>query len=124
MSHDDAASAAVAWLLSRASLMAPEDLPAAADEAARRMGAAGCRIYLVSRDQRGLRPLQGRGTSEELLSLDGSLPGRAFRLSEVVVGTTNGARLWLPLLGGSERLGVCQLEVDDEADLERLLSPA
>jgi hypothetical protein len=123
VSRDDAVSAAVAWLLSRASLMAPEDLPAAADEAARRMGAAGCRIYLVSRDQRGLRPLQGRGTCDELLTLDGSLPGRAFRLSEVVAGTSNGARLWLPLLGGAERLGVCQLEVHDEADLEQLLEP-
>jgi serine/threonine protein phosphatase PrpC len=114
----------VAWLMGRSHLMAPEDLPAAADEAVRRLGAQGCRIHLVTRDQRALRPLLGRGLADEVLSLEGTVPGRAFRMSEVVASTTSGARLWVPLLDGTDRLGVLQVEVCDEADLESLRRPA
>ena len=124
MGQAEAVPAVLAWLMTQSHLMAPEDLPRTAEAAARRLGAAGCRIYLVTRDQRALRPLLGRPRSEESLSLDGTLPGRAFRLSEVVAGTTDGARLWVPLLDGTERLGVLALEVQDEADLEELRRPA
>jgi hypothetical protein len=124
VAQDDLLSSVVAWLMSRSHLMAPEDLPQATDEAARRLGGQSCQIHLVTRDQRALRPLAGRGATGEALSLEGTLPGRAFRTSEVVVSTTNGARLWVPLLDGTERLGVLQLEVADEADLEPLRLPA
>ena len=124
MGEDDLLSGVVAWLMGRSHLMAPEDLPEAAQVAARRLGATACQIHLVTRDQRSLRPLLARGTNDEVLGLEGTLPGRAFRLSEVVPSTTNGTRLWVPLLDGTERLGVLQVEVADEADLERLRSPS
>ncbi len=124
MVQGDVVPSVVAWLMAQSHLMAPEELPAAADEAARRLGALGCRLYVVTRDQRALRPLLARGLADELLSLDGTLPGRAFRLSEVVVSTTDGARLWVPLLAGTDRVGVCQLEVAQEADFDRLRLPA
>jgi hypothetical protein len=120
---DPVLAGVIAWLMARSHLMAPEDLPGAAEEAARRLGATACQIHLVTRDQRALRPLLGRGTGGDALSLEGTLPGRAFRLSEVVAGTSNGTRLWVPLLDGTERLGVLQLDVDAEADLERLWAP-
>ena len=123
MEQSDALPAVVTWLMGRSHLMPPEQLPDAADEAARRLGALGCRIHLVTRDQRALRPLLGRGHADEVLGLEGTLPGRAFRMSEVVAGATNGVRLWIPLLDGTDRLGVLQLEVADEADLELLRSP-
>ena len=124
MAQDDLLPGVVAWLMGRSHLMAPEDLPAAADEAARRLGAQSCAIHLVTRDQRSLRPLAGRGSSDAVLSLEGTLPGRAFRLCEVVPSTANGMRLWVPLLDGIERLGVLQVEVADEAELEPLRGPA
>ena len=124
MGEDHRLSGVVAWLMARSHLMAPEELPGAADEAARRLGATACHIHLVTRDQRALRPLLGRGAVDEVLSLDGTLPGRAFRLSEVVASTTNGFRLWVPLLDGTERLGVLQVEVADEADLQPLRRPS
>jgi hypothetical protein len=117
-------ASALAELVGASHLMAPEDLPAAADEAARRLGALGCRIHLVTRDQRALRPLLGRGRTDESASLEGTLAGRAFRHSEVMASTVDGARLWVPLLDGTERLGVCQVEVAEEADLERLRRPS
>ena len=124
MTGDARLDGVVAWLTSRSHLMAPEELPDAAEEAARRLGAKACHIHLVTRDHRSLRPLLGRGVSDDALSLDGTLPGRAFRTSEVVSSTTHGARLWVPLLDGTERLGVLQLDVTDESDLERLRRPA
>jgi hypothetical protein len=124
VTEDDLLSGVIAWLLRRSHLMAPEDLPDAAQEAACRLGATACRIHLVTRDQRSLRPLLARGTNDDVLGLDGTLPGRAFRLSEVVPSTTNGTRLWVPLLDGTERLGVLQVEVADEADLVRLRAPS
>jgi serine phosphatase RsbU (regulator of sigma subunit) len=124
VAEDDLLSGVVAWLMSRSHLMAPEDLPGAADEAARRLGAQACHIHLVTRDQRSLRQLAARGAAGESLSLEGTVPGRAFRLSEVIASTTNGIRLWVPLLDGTERLGVLQLEVADEAELEALRHPS
>jgi hypothetical protein len=124
VADDDLVPGVIAWLMGRSHLMAPEDLPVAADEAARRLGARSCQIHLVTRDQRALRPLVGRGATDEALSLEGTLPGRAYRASEVVASTANGARLWVPLLDGTERLGVLQLEVFEEADLQPLRRPA
>ena len=124
MTEDDLLSGVIAWLMRRSHLMAPEDLPGAAQEAACRLGATACQIHLVTRDQRSLRPLLARGTNDDVLGLESTLPGRAFRLSEVVPSTTNGTRLWVPLLDGTERLGVLQVEVADEADLVRLRAPS
>jgi serine/threonine protein phosphatase PrpC len=124
VARDELLSGVVAWLMARSHLMAPEDLPDAADEAARRLGAQSCQIHLVTRDQRALRPLRARGTTDEVLGLDSTLPGRAFRTSEVVAGTTNGVRLWVPLLDGTERLGVLQVELADESELVPLRRPS
>ena len=41
---------AVTWLLLESHMLRPEELPAAADQAARKAGAQGSRIYLISRD--------------------------------------------------------------------------
>lgn len=118
MTRIDDAPAVIAWLLRESHMMAPEQLPALADEGARSIGAAGCRLYLLSRDQRGLNllPLPGEDDAEPL-SLDGTLAGRAFRLSEMVASTLDGPRLWVPLLDGTERLGVVDLRAGEPADL-------
>jgi hypothetical protein len=113
----DRAARAVAWLLEHSHLMAPEQLPAAADEAARMAGALGCRIHLISRDQRSLVPLaaavQGVVGLDEALAVDGSVAGRAFRDTEVMA-SADGSRVWLPLLDGAERLGVLEVLVGPE----------
>ena len=121
MGQADDGAGAIAWLLDQSHLMAPDDLPAAADEGARRMGALGCRIYLIARDQRSLRPLPQRGEEPgDALGLDGTLAGRSFRLTQVIPSTGGGPRLWLPLLDGTERLGVVDLTFAQEQSLEEL----
>ncbi len=110
---DDRVARAVTRLLVESHLMRPEALPEAADRALRAAGARGGRIHLVSRDQRSLVPLLAPDDTEPL-SIEGSLAGRCFRDTEVMTGA-EGSRLWLPLLDGTERLGVLQVDVDPDA---------
>lgn len=113
--HDERVARAVSRLLLAAQLMRPEALPEAVDEAARSAGALGGRIHLISRDQRSfvaLSPGAGPGS----MTVDGTLAGRAFRDTEVMTGG-DGTVLWMPLLDGTERLGVLELLVDrNDAD--------
>jgi hypothetical protein len=117
------APAVIAWLVRASHLMAPEDLPRLADEGARRLGGTGCRMYLVTRDQRSLRLLaiSAQDTAEPL-GLEGTVAGRAFRMSEVMPSTAAQPRLWIPLLDGTERLGVLEVLAEDAADLPALQS--
>ncbi len=100
---------ALAGLVRQSHLMRPDDLPRLVAEAACSMGAEGCRMYLVARDQRSLvEVVSGGRTRNEPLGLDGTVAGRAYRLTEVVA-TGDGGRLWLPLVDGTERLGVLEV---------------
>lgn len=125
MGSEAGPGAALAWLVDRSHLMAPEDLPGLADEAARLAGAAGARLWLISRDQATLFLLPlGADEGPATLGLEGTLAGRAYRMTEVLTGTTGGARLWVPLLDGAERLGVLELRADHPTDLDGLRGPA
>lgn len=126
MSSRDTDGSVVAWLLRASHLLAPEDLPRVVDEGGRRMGGNGCRVYLVTRDQGSLRllPEPGSPPTDEALSLDGTVPGRAYRMSDVISSISGGARLWVPLLDGTERLGVLELLADSQDDLEALRETA
>ena len=114
----------LAWMVASSHLMAPERVPDLADEGARLLGALGCRLYLISRDQRSLQPLlSGAHPTGEPLDLDGTVAGRAFRLGQIVASTAEGTRLWVPLLDGTERLGVLDLQVRED-DVVALRDPA
>lgn len=121
VSRDDRVARAVVRLLRQSHLLRPEALPAAADEAARAAGLVGCRIRLISRDQLTLAPLlpPNDGASEDhsdavpdparvALSVDGSVAGRAFRDTEIMPAA-DGTRLWIPLVSGTERIGVLEV---------------
>lgn len=112
MAQVDRLGDALAGLLRQSHLMRPDDLPQLVDEAARLLGADGCRLHLVSRDQRTLVEVAPTGGAcGEPLGLDGTVAGRAFRLTEVTA-TADGGRLWVPLLDGTERLGVLEVLTD------------
>ena len=111
MPQDDRTGAVVARLLRLSHLMRPEDLPRRVDEAARSLGASGCRIYLIARDQRALVPLIDEPLDADAHGLDGTLAGRSYRNTEVIA-SVDGGRLWVPLLDGTERLGVLEVLTD------------
>jgi serine phosphatase RsbU (regulator of sigma subunit) len=105
-------------LLRQSQRARPEDLPEMAMQAAPMLGASVLVIYLIDHQQRLLIPLLGGSAPDRgELAVDGTLAGRAFSMQHAYAGAvdTGGARLWVPLLDGSERMGV--LEVVTEGAL-------
>jgi hypothetical protein len=80
-------------------------------------------LYLIDYEQRTLVPLSDpRRDDLKPLSLEGTIAGRAFRTTSVLRSSSdesNGERLWLPLLDGTERLGVIDIAFDDGPVQER-----
>jgi hypothetical protein len=100
-----------------------------AEEAAR-IGGRDVSILLQDYGQRVLRPLPGRGLiAGEIEEIDDTLAGQAFLGATVVEHPyPGGARMFLPLLDGSDEVGLLALnlaEVDDDDRrlLRRLAGP-
>lgn len=87
------------------------------------LGARSSQLYLADYEQAQLMPVVSPGAEQgEPLDIDGSLAGRAFITSMLVdTGAEEGRQVWVPLIDGSERLGVLGLEVDegDEGAFDR-----
>ncbi|MEU9860678.1 PP2C family protein-serine/threonine phosphatase [Streptomyces sp. NPDC047971] len=107
----------LAWVLERSHDASAGELPVLIDEAARRMGAAGARVYVADVQQAGLVMLplrEGAGPVSETsaegdggrLAVDGSLAGLAYRTQRVQLG--NDGTAWLPMIDGIERVGVME----------------
>lgn len=112
-------------LLTEAHLSAPHQLPGLLSRHGQLLGVAGAMAYLADLQQEVLVPFLGsqgpaQGASAVPLGVDGTLAGRAYRQVEVVTQDLPGGRMrvWLPLLDGSDRLGVLAVTLADPADLE------
>ncbi len=112
-------------LLDAAHLCAPHELPGLLARHGERLGVAGAVAYLADLQQDVLVPFlgsQGPAMHETavVLGVDGTLAGRAYQQVEVLTQELPGGRLrvWLPLLDGSDRLGVLSVTVSDPADLQ------
>src|SRR5262245_25425445 len=113
-------------------LSAMEELPGKVEEHARLIGFSQTAIYVTDLQQLQLIPLPGQqdvdGEPLEPMRIDGTLPGRAFRMMDIVRARVlpvsapqeemprEGAeeeqrRLWVPLLDGTERVGVLGVTV-------------
>jgi hypothetical protein len=121
---DAALADTLSELLRRTYLSAPSDLAAAIAEQARPLGAHDVVLYLIDYEQRMLVPLDDAARGDlKPLSVDGTIAGRAFRTTSVLRSSSEeGERLWLPLLDGTERLGVMQLAFDLEPIPERTVT--
>lgn len=104
----------IADLLDDAHLVAPDRLAELIMAAASRLGAVGGRIWLADHQQRFLVPLDGTADLEPM-AVDRTLAGRAWASSESVEVSLaeGGARCWLPLMDGVNRIGVLEIEVAD-----------
>jgi len=97
-------------------------------------GMAGARVYVADLQGRVLREVTGRGLNAgeggEVLAVDGTLPGRAFALVQPLpqpgpCPDDGRGRWWVPVLDGTERLGVLRADLApgvDPAQLETLAS--
>ncbi|WP_405587820.1 PP2C family protein-serine/threonine phosphatase [Streptomyces sp. NBC_01190] len=100
--------------LLEASHTAPfERLPRLLDTAAKEAGAGGARLFVADLQEEVLREVTGIGLSAGggggEYRIEGTLPGRAYQLTEVTAPASGGA-CWVPVRDGTERLGVLHVE--------------
>ncbi|MER6003995.1 PP2C family protein-serine/threonine phosphatase [Nonomuraea angiospora] len=110
-------------LLDRAHAMPPQLVAPLVAEEVRRIGGWDVSILLQDYDQVMLVPLLGRGlTGGDPLPIEGSLAGEAF-VSErrVEHPVADGIRMYLPLLDGSDEVGVMALTLSRVDDDDRRL---
>ena len=98
-------------LLAATHLVVPDELPDLIQRFGRRLGSATSVLYLVDLDQRWLVPLQlSEDPERTALPIDGTLAGRSFRSLDIVDASDQSApATWLPVVDGTERLGVLHL---------------
>ena len=109
-------------LLARSHLCVPSDVATVVvEEVVRALGASDAVVYLVNHEYDALVPLPSQASPErKAQKIDGSLTGKAF--SSTTIMSTPGAapgrrRAFVPVLDGTDRLGVLELEVPvDDAD--------
>lgn len=115
-------------LLQRAHRAGSHDLPALLAQHAEALGCHDALAYLSDLQQRVLVPFLARPSIEEhhtALGVDSTVAGRAFQLLQIQTqdlgdeaGHRGRTRVWLPLLDGTERLGVLGVTVEDASALE------
>ncbi|WP_263167068.1 PP2C family protein-serine/threonine phosphatase [Streptomyces sp. SCSIO ZS0520] len=111
-------------LLDRAHEMPPQLIAPLVAEEVRRIGGREVSIHLQCYEQLELVPLPGRGlTVGEVVPIDDSPAGEAFlSMTAVEEAVEDGVRLYLPLLDGSDEVGVMSVTLDSVgADDRRLL---
>lgn len=116
---DTARGRMLAELLESTRYASPDEVPAHVVAAGRRLGADNVAIYLVDHGQVALRPLRAGRRPPEELDVDATLAGRCYRTLTSLVsddGDTRGTRLWVPLVNGSNRLGVLAVDLPQEPD--------
>ena len=103
-------------LLLRASHLArADDVPPLVAQAAALIGARRGLIYVIDYNHVTLVPFsaQDKRNGAQPLSVEATLAGRAFRdVTQHVGSTSDRLTLWTPLVDGTERLGVLELEFD------------
>jgi serine/threonine protein phosphatase PrpC len=88
-------------------------------------GMSGAQFFLADLRRQVLLEVTGRGLNAaeggEVFSVEGTLPGRVFAGSRPQRGGGGeGGRWWVPVLDGTERLGVLRADLPDDVGPERL----
>ncbi|MFJ1652873.1 PP2C family protein-serine/threonine phosphatase [Streptomyces sp. NPDC088337] len=101
-----------------------DQLPALVAKHAARAGMGDARVFLPDLRRQLLREVTGQGLDAgaggETYEVDGTLPGRAFAGSQLLPGGDGEPRRWwVPILGGTERLGVLRVDLAPGVGPER-----
>lgn len=104
-------------LVERAQTSTPDHLAELVGAHAGEIGLTDVVMYLADYAQARLVPLPYPGMPQRgPLSMEGTMAGRAYRTAVPLDGDADGGgghRLWLPLLDGSERIGVLEATLPD-----------
>jgi serine phosphatase RsbU (regulator of sigma subunit) len=109
------ACGALRAVLRASHLAGPDELPAMVMAAGQQLGAQLAVLFLIDYHQQLLVPLTATGDSQpaEPADVDGTLAGRAFSdIAHQVAGVNEAPVLWTPVLDGTDRVGVLQLQFD------------
>jgi hypothetical protein len=98
-------------VLRRTHLSATHDVSTVVAEEARAIGISALVLYLVDYEQTMLVPVPGPDTGDrEPMSVQGTIGGRSYAASSILdTQVDEGRRVWLPLLDGTERMGVMEM---------------
>jgi hypothetical protein len=114
-SRDAAGRRMLGQLIDASHLMSMEEVPGAVAGQAATAGFPEVLIYLVDLQGRVLRLLTGEGFPgdghERELRVEGTAAGRCFQYGQILVtpATADEPGLWVPLMNGTERLGVLRV---------------
>lgn len=118
---DEAAAAGIMGLLAVTHLTPAGELADAVARHAAPLGAQDVVLYLVDYEQSALVPVpSATSAGQGVLRVDGTVGGRTYTSSTVhdLESSIPGRRrVWLPLLDGTERLGVMELTLPDSGGL-------
>ncbi|WP_432544664.1 PP2C family protein-serine/threonine phosphatase [Kineococcus sp. SYSU DK002] len=120
MSSSDAelTLAMVRTLMDHAHLATPGQVPDAIHEAARALGWTAV-LHLTDHEQRLLLPSPVTGVPPRRpLAVETTLAGRCFRTMEPLPSTSGTPGVWLPVVDGVDRLGVLEVGLPAEPDLD------
>jgi serine phosphatase RsbU (regulator of sigma subunit) len=99
-------------VLARSHHAEPGDMVRVIAEEAARHGLHDLVLHLIDYEQRSLVPLSNHGARAEPADIDTTLVGRAYRLIQTLdVGDDSSHRLLIPVLDGTERVGVMEVTV-------------
>lgn len=100
----------LAGLLSEAGAIPPHRLREVVDVAGAALGATAARMLVADYGLTSLQELGGEGPNGPRQLIEGTMAGRCFASSEILVAPDHDAdTVWIPLVEGSERLGVLEL---------------
>ncbi|MGW6929681.1 PP2C family protein-serine/threonine phosphatase [Lentzea sp. NPDC054927] len=111
--RSEAWNAAFRRIINGAHLATAGDLAALVDEATALVGITA-HLYVVDIGQQWLRSV--RADAGPPLPVDSTTAGRAFQRTDIISVRDSPPYLWLPVLNGTERLGVLQTTLPDESD--------
>ncbi|KOX15401.1 PP2C family protein-serine/threonine phosphatase [Nocardiopsis sp. NRRL B-16309] len=99
------------------------ELPALVAREAARAGLPEARLFIADRQERFLREVTGEGPDAHRggaeMRVDGTVAGLAYTKGEPV-RVDRGHRCWVPVLDGTERLGVLHVANEGEPDFEAM----
>ena len=124
---DEAITELLLGLLRRTHLSAPAELAEVVADQAASIGAQDVVLYVIDLEQRKLVPLPSPAAATagaQPQSVGGTIAGRTFATTTVLTTSSENGdrqRVWLPLLDGTERVGVMEMSFDGAEVAQRTI---
>ena len=116
VSGDALVGRAVARLFEVAARTEPDDVTALVEVVCDVVGCRTGRLFVADYALRRLQEVVSAGQVDEATLIEGTLAGRAFADSRIIESDSEPKVLWVPLIEGTERIGMLELTFDVSED--------